>query len=292
MISLQQTQNTVAAIGVSAPAVNGNAQTIVASLGKLPNKAAAAVALDVATTGVLPPYNEPRCGGTVAGNSLNINGALAQAGAKAVVTDLSKTLLKSVPVVGDILNSLVSLVSLPFAHHKQAVATEQSTLCVAVPRAVQFLQVIDEMLLTGQIDGATAAQAMEQGWSNWRDQVKAILQDTGGKCNAACCYEKYFRAAIEYRKLRIASGAVLDARGSNDQAISGHYLPIPPGSSGSFLPASTGWNAGSPAAPVAQQSVLSLAGFTLSSQQRLALAVVLFFVFVSGVAVTSINRRK
>jgi len=72
------------------------------------------------------------------------------------------------------------------AHHAAAVKLEQATLCQAVPDANNFLRQIDSLVSTGQMDVATAAQALEQGYSNWRDEVKAILQDTGGKCNYAC----------------------------------------------------------------------------------------------------------
>jgi hypothetical protein len=56
---------------------------------------------------------------------------------------------------------------------------------------------------------------MQNGLQSWRGEVGAILKDTGGKCNAACVYEKCFQAAIEKRKLDYASAAVQNTRGAN-----------------------------------------------------------------------------
>jgi hypothetical protein len=73
-----------------------------------------------------------------------------------------------------------------------------------VPQANNFLLAIDAAVAQGQIDVPTAIQTMEQAYTDWRTGVRAVLQDTGGKCNAACVYEKAFRAGIEYRKQKYA----------------------------------------------------------------------------------------
>jgi hypothetical protein len=294
--SLQSSQTKVPVIGVSAQTVTGNPETIVNALGYL-TKGERAIAIDCATNGFVPAYNEPRCGGTVAGSTQNINGALAAAGAKAGAVELSKTLLKGVPVVGSILESVASLIALPFAHHKQAVATEQNTLCQLVPPINTFLHQIDDLLLTGQVDGQTAIAAMDQFAANWKAAAKAIYQESKGKCNAACAYYKYMLAAMGMRKLKIQSGAVLDAHGMNNVNLAGpNPPPIPAGSTGTFLSALAGVFQPAPkAAGSAMQnaSVLSLAGFTGASQSKLAIALVVLVVFSFGVVVNlAIAKRS
>jgi hypothetical protein len=83
-----------------------------------------------------------------------------------------------------------------------------------VPDANNFLRAVDQMIAAGQLDVASAPSVLEQGFQNWRGEVGAILKDTGGKCSAACVYEKAFRAAIEKRKLDYASIAVQNVRGA------------------------------------------------------------------------------
>lgn len=291
--TLQSSQTKVPTIGISAPAVTGNADTIINALGFL-TKGERAIALQCAQTGFVPPYMDGPCKSTVRGSTQNIAGALEQTALVAGV----KEGLGAIPVVGGALKGLASLVTLPFAHHKAAVANEQNTLCQLVPPMNQFLQQIDELLLTGQIDGRTAIQAMDQFLANWKNAAKAIYQEGKSKCNAACAYAKYFAAAAGMRKLRIQSGAVLDARGANDV----NYAPIaappnPAGSTGQLAPLATGWNTPAPmtaaATPGFQSAgVLSLAGLTGSSQSKLAIGVVLVFGFVFVVVVNlAIVRR-
>src|SRR5260370_6489322 len=42
---------------------------------------------------------------------------------------------------------------------------------------------------------------MEAGFTAWRSEVSGIIHDTGNRCDEACFYERFFRAAIEKRKL-------------------------------------------------------------------------------------------
>jgi hypothetical protein len=253
-------------------------ETIVNSLKPFFNKGVEAMVREAATTGIIPAYHDGPCkSGTR--SAPGFGSQLAQvglaAGAKAGAFELSKTLLKSVPVVGSLLESAVSLVSLPFAHHKQAVATEQATLCQAVPDANTFLRGVDELVSTGQLDYNTAAQTLEQGYQNWLVEVQAIFKKK--PCNAACDFAQAFRAAIEMRKQRYAVAAAQDSRGSNglfggsgggsaSQAAGGGTLT----SALTPLLVSSGGGDGVAAPP---PSVLLRAGFTPASQSRLALFV-------------------
>ncbi len=203
---------TVSILGVTLPQPKGNADTIVAAVGSagIPAhlKAKYLTALRaVADTGMLPEYRDGPCsGGPVSGGigtKTQLGLVTAQAGLQAGLSaiKIGTTALNAVPVVGSILNSAISLISLPFAHHVAAARNEQATLCQAVPDAQNFLVQVDQYVQTGQWDHVTAVQEMEAGFTAWRREVSGIIHDTGGRCDAACFYEGYFRAAIEKRKL-------------------------------------------------------------------------------------------
>jgi len=197
-VSLQvRTLGTVSTLGIPAAAPTGSAESITnALLGK--NKSGRTAILGAATTGFFS-YDEPSCGRAVGGGP-SIGRALGGAA------------LGSVPVVGGALSSLFSAFT---GHHAQAVKTEQATLCQAVPDANNFLRSIDALVASGQLDAASAVAAMQQGFQQWRGEIARIVKDTGGKCNAACVYEKAFLAAIEKRKLDYAAAAVGNTRGAN-----------------------------------------------------------------------------
>lgn len=177
--------NAIAALSV--PVVD--AQSYIKALEPFANNGERQGAIDAFNTGLLPPYNEPSCRGTV--SSFNVGAALE--------TTAEQSALGSVPFVGGLLDNLLGGIQ---GHHAAAVKLEQATLCQAVPLATAFLQSIDQLVFSGQLDAQTAAAALNQGFQNWRPRVRNILKDTGGKCNAACAYEKYFLAAIAGRKLQ------------------------------------------------------------------------------------------
>jgi hypothetical protein len=195
---------TVSNRSIPAPAPTGNAQSITNALLGKSNTGRAAI-LGAATSGFFS-YDEPSCGRGVGGGA-SIGAALGGAA------------LGSVPIVGNALKTALGLFT---AHHAQAVKTEQATLCQAVPDANNFLRSIDALVASGQLDTASAVGALQQGFQQWRVEVGAILKDTGGKCNAACVYEKCFQAAIEKRKLdyaAVASGKVTGANGMIGGAV-------------------------------------------------------------------------
>ena len=209
--------------------------------------------VDCFNTGNLPPYNEPSCRGTV--SSFDVGTALKNTAISSAVG--------SVPFVGNFLNAIVGGV---LGHHGQAVKQEQATLCQAVPIATAFLQGIDQLVQSGQLDPATAGAALDQGFQNWRPLVQNIIKDTGGKCNAACAYERYFQCAIAGRKAQYAAAQGFVSVGS---------------------PALT------PAQAVAGVSpVLASAGFTQSSQSTLATFVLVGGGVLVGVVVLSILRGR
>lgn len=211
-------------------------QSIVNSLAPFPSSGAKDTVTSAASTGFIPAYTAPGCGSTSNGFD---TGA-------AIKGTLVKSAVGSIPFVGGFLNSLLGAFG---GHHAAAVKTEQATLCEAVPAANQFLQGIDQLFETGQLDAATALSALDQGLQNWREMVRPILKDSGGKCNAACVYEKCFLACIAYRKQAYA------ARVPGNALTRGriNYLGTAPASAGGGV-----------------QSVLAQAGLTSAKQGRLA----------------------
>jgi hypothetical protein len=252
----------------------GNADTIVNALAPFPSAGARAAVQGAAETGFFS-YNEPSCAG--AGINPDTSTALLTVGAAGA---------SGIPVVGGIIAKALSIFG---AHHAAAVKTEQATLCQEVPKANAFLRGIDLAVSQGQIDPDTAASALEQGYAAWRAEVGAILKDSGGQCNAACVYEKCFRAAIEKRKQDYAwitsqnragaqgvSGVVSGVLDTVGKAVSD---VLTPGSASVFASPAT-----------ANASVLGQAGLTPARQSVLAgvlvvgglLAVVLFVNLIGG----------
>jgi len=258
---------TVSSLNPSVPVPTGNADAIVTALGPWTGKPGSSIAVregirKTATTGFFS-YDEPSCRG--AGIAPSITTGLIGAG------------LGSVPVIGGTLAKVFGIFG---AHHANAVKTEQATLCQAVPDANNFLRGIDSAVAQGQIDFATATQALEQGYDSFRAEISGILQDSGGKCNAACVYEKHFRAAVEKRKQDYAIATAQNAAGA--QGVAGGVVSAVTSAAGSILSTvknvvST-FTGSAPASP----SSLDAAGLTPARQSSLALFVVV------GVGVLSV----
>lgn len=197
--------STVSNLGGGKPQPAANADTIVASLQPIGDAGAVALVRAAAETGRIGDYTAKGCTGRASGPGLGtqLGVVTAQAGLQAGASALKigSKALDAIPIVGSLIGAAISFIGMPFQHHAQAVQTEQATLCAAVPDAQNFLALVDQYVQTAQWDHVTAIQQMEAGFESWRLEVKAILQDTGGKCNAACVYEKAFRAAIEKRKV-------------------------------------------------------------------------------------------
>jgi hypothetical protein len=257
-----------------------DAQTFVATLGKFANSGERQDCIDTFNTGIIKPYLEPSCAGTV---PLNVGAALKQTAINSAVG--------AVPFVGQFLQALTGSI---FAHHAGAVKREQAILCQAVPVAVAFLEGIDQLVASGQLDANTAAAAMDQGYQNWHPQIVPILQDTGGKCNAACFYEKNFQAAIAGRKQRYAmvgQGIVSAPIYSSSAHPVSSYNPGTPYAPAPAYAPGPGYAPGYAPAPAAiAPPLLAQAGLTPSSQSSLAKYVLIGGGALAGVVVLSILR--
>ncbi len=237
-----------------------DAAAIVAALGPFPNQSSHDLVLAAATTGNMPPYNEPSCGGTT--SSFNVGAAIKNTAISSVFS--------AVPVVGGLLGSIFGGLG---AHHAAAVKTEQATLCKAVPDAANFLAGIDELVRTGQLSVTAAPAALDQGLQNWRKEVSGILKDSGGSCNAACVYEKAFMACIAYRKQLYAGMVTGNTTGAAAISAAQALGPTP----------------GSP------QAILQAAGFTSGSQNILAIFIIggasLIFVAVAVQILRGVKKQ-
>lgn len=87
-----------------------------------------------------------------------------------------------------------------FAHHQQAVANEQSTICQVATAANQAIPQLDSLVISGQI---TAQQGID-GMRQLIDQLKSGLAPISGRgdsnhpCNAGCCYQAILECHADF----------------------------------------------------------------------------------------------
>jgi hypothetical protein len=276
-----------------------NADTITASLAPFPNSGVRGGVYTAASTGIIPDYNESSCFGAGIQNA-DFAGAIGQVAAK--------SLLGSIPIIGNALGSLTGIFG---AHHAAAVKQEQAILCANVPGIQAFLRSVDAAVAQGA-DANLAIQAMESAYSAFVSRTAPIFKN----CNAACCYRKYVRAAIEFRKLNFALiaaqtsangqgliGGVVNAAKDVVSSVSGALVPF----FGAAGPGSRLSNVGAPvavgdpyagavaavgASPVYSSSVLAQAGLTPGRQGSLAVALVVGGLVISAVVILKTLGRK
>lgn len=132
-------------------------------------------------------------GANVASQSADaINTGLGLAGAAEAATN-------AIPIVGQIVGFFTSILGGIAAHHAQAVALEQSTLCQVVPAFNSALDAIDQEYRLGQLSGTQATQALETLFSQMNQALTQIERQ--GKCNAACVYLRELQGIIDAKKL-------------------------------------------------------------------------------------------
>src|SRR5258708_40151530 len=139
--------NTISRLVASNPQPTGNADTITKALAPFPNSGVRDAVYRAASTGIIPPYNEPSCVGAGIENSDYV-GSIGAAAAK--------NLFPSIPIIGGVLSGIVSAFG---AHHAAAVKQEQAVLCVEEPGMIAFLRSLDAAVLPGA-DPATASPAL------------------------------------------------------------------------------------------------------------------------------------
>lgn len=97
------------------------------------------------------------------------------------------------PIVGGIVLAVAGITKLfgmIFGHHAAAVAKERGVLCAAVPAANQSIELIDQMVQSGQSKPSDGIAALDAVVSGFRQAVGSIIHGadptSSGECNAAC----------------------------------------------------------------------------------------------------------
>lgn len=81
-----------------------------------------------------------------------------------------------------------------FAHHDQAVANEQNTICQVAGVMNQVFPYYDSLVRNGQISPGTGVQGVQ----NFIAQVTAKLQTIYKSCNASCVYISFLQAHSDF----------------------------------------------------------------------------------------------
>jgi hypothetical protein len=89
-------------------------------------------------------------------------------------------------------SSIIGLFSTLVNHHAQAVKTEQTVLCSAVPAANNYLNIISQAISSGQATPQDGINALESLKGDFRSAVGSIYND----CNAACVMNMELDAII------------------------------------------------------------------------------------------------
>src|SRR5260221_12845125 len=143
--------NTISRLVASNPQPTGNADTITNGLAPFPNSGVRDAVYRAASTGIIPPYNEPSCVGAGIENSDYVGSIGAVA---------AKNLFPSIPIIGGVLSGIVGAFG---AHHKAAGEVQQATLCAEVPGVQNFLNMLDQAVAQGE-DLDQTRQELEAGY--------------------------------------------------------------------------------------------------------------------------------
>jgi len=81
-----------------------------------------------------------------------------------------------------------------FQHHSQAVEKEQDTICRVAGIWNQIIKYLDAQVISGALDPSDAVSIME----NYALQAKSELDTILKTCNAACYYEGYINAFVDF----------------------------------------------------------------------------------------------
>ena len=93
------------------------------------------------------------------------------------------------------ISALVGLFGVFIAHHRAAVAKEQSVLCSAVPAANNYLQVIDQAVRSGAVDPQHGIDALNSLLGDFTSSVSSISHE----CNAGCVMTEMLHAIVLVR---------------------------------------------------------------------------------------------
>lgn len=132
--------------------------------------------------------------------------------------EIAGATVTAIPIVGSIVQGIISIFAGISAHHAQAVANEQTVLCTVVPAVNQAFASDDDAVATGKVSLSDAFTGLDTIESQYKQAVTSILKEAPGSCNAACQVDGFVQEQIALRKLEypnmapaggLLSGAVL-----------------------------------------------------------------------------------
>jgi hypothetical protein len=118
--------------------------------------------------------------------SLNLENAQITGAVGQVASGIASMAGGALPGIGIAVQAIQQI----FAHHAQAVATEQATICQVAGVLNQVFAYYDTLVATGQLDPSDAYVGMQ----NFLNQASEQLQSIEKTCNAACVYQGIIKA--------------------------------------------------------------------------------------------------
>jgi len=192
------------------------------------------------SSGGLSPYAIAQSSGGIAGASFGIAGAIGGAGSAAAATAATASLVLA-PV-----GVLIGVFSTVSAHHKQAVATEQTTLCQVVNAWNGVLDNLEPAVAGGNVSLQQAIQYLQ----NAHDALVSMLKSIEKNYNAAFYYHCVLDSLLAFNKKYVMPSLL-----PNQQTV-----VAPQGPAGSGAPSPSGASATVSNSPTTNTGYLAAAG--------------------------------
>lgn len=130
------------------------------------------------------------------------------------------------------ISALIGIFPMIFAHHAQAVAKENQTICASVPACNNALQVIMQAVTNGQATPQQAISALQSLQSDFASQVSSIIKDNSSQCNAACVWKESLAAVVLVLSSQLQDLASAPTASTATTAAVPSAVTVPAGSSG------------------------------------------------------------
>jgi hypothetical protein len=142
-------------------------------------------------------------------------------GAGQVAAGIASVAGSAIPGIG----AAVQVITQIFAHHDQAVATEQQTLCSVTQVINQVIPYYDNLVRNGQISPGAALYGVQ----NFISQVNAKMQAIAKQCNASCVYISVLAAHSDFLQTWYPAIAPIGTFSHSPGAAPTSIIPTPPG---------------------------------------------------------------
>jgi hypothetical protein len=116
----------------------------------------------------------------------------------------------------------VAAIAQIFTHHAQAVATEQETICSVTDIMNQILAALDAAVIAGKIDAGDAQSILK----NYANQAITTLGGIEKSCNAACYFDGYINAQVDFRNIYWPQVSPLISGGNVSNPANGSSIPV------------------------------------------------------------------